>query len=53
MKVIWIRFILDQEARIAFFRSIATRLRSGGILASSDLASKVGSHAYESRLKPG
>ena len=32
------QFILRQEARTAFFRAIAAKLRSGGLLASSDLA---------------
>jgi tRNA (cmo5U34)-methyltransferase len=44
------QFILDSEARSAFFRDIATRLRPGGILASSDLASDVTSSAYEALL---
>jgi tRNA (cmo5U34)-methyltransferase len=44
------QFILDQEARSAFFHSIAQRLRSGGILTSSDLASDVNSSYYEALL---
>jgi tRNA (cmo5U34)-methyltransferase len=44
------QFILEQEARSGFFRAIARRLRPGGILASSDLASDVGSQAYEALL---
>lgn len=44
------QFILDQEDRSSFFRSIAQRLRPGGILASSDLASEVGSSDYEALL---
>lgn len=44
------QFILDREARSAFFRSIAQRLKPGGILASSDLASGMGSDDYESLL---
>lgn len=44
------QFILDQEARAAFFHSIAQRLRPGGILTSSDLASDVGSREYEALL---
>ena len=32
------QFILEREARIAFFRGIAARLRPGGLLASSDLS---------------
>ena len=45
------QFILEQEARSEFFRSIAVRLRPGGILASSDLASEVGSNEYEALLR--
>lgn len=45
------QFILDQQARTAFFRSIATRLRPGGILASSDLASDPDSDEYTTLLK--
>jgi tRNA (cmo5U34)-methyltransferase len=45
------QFILEQEARSAFFHSIAQRLKPGGILASSDLASDVGSKVYEELLK--
>jgi tRNA (cmo5U34)-methyltransferase len=45
------QFILSQEARSDFFRAIANRLRPGGILASSDLASEVGSNAYEALLR--
>ncbi len=44
------QFIVEQEARSRFFRSIADRLRPGGILASSDLASEVGSDDYQSLL---
>lgn len=44
------QFILDQEARADFFRAIATRLRRGGVLASSDLASEVGSSEYDALL---
>jgi tRNA (cmo5U34)-methyltransferase len=44
------QFILEQEARSAFFHSIAQRLKPGGILASSDLASDVGSKVYEELL---
>lgn len=44
------QFILEQEARAAFFRSIAARLRSGGILASSDLAAETGSSEYDALL---
>jgi tRNA (cmo5U34)-methyltransferase len=45
------QFILEQEARSAFFHSIAQRLKPGGILASSDLASDVGSKVYEELLR--
>ena len=41
------QFITDRTQRIAFFRGIADRLGTGGLLASSDLASDVGSAAYE------
>lgn len=44
------QFILEQEARAEFFRTIAVRLRPGGILASSDLASDVGSNEYNALL---
>jgi len=40
------QFIMETDARIDFFREIASRLRPGGILASSDLASDVTSRAY-------
>lgn len=45
------QFILDDQARIEFFRSILMRLRAGGILASSDLSSAQGSNAYETLLQ--
>jgi tRNA (cmo5U34)-methyltransferase len=45
------QFILDQEARAEFFRSIANRLRPGGILASSDLAFDVSSEKYDALLR--
>src|SRR5690606_6257814 len=41
------QFILDRVQRTQFFRAIAARLRDGGLLASSDLASDVHSAAYE------
>lgn len=44
------QFILEQAARSEFFRAIAVRLRPGGILASSDLASEVGSNDYTALL---
>ncbi len=45
------QFILVQEARSEFFRAIADRLQPGGVLASSDLASDVGSHVYDALLR--
>lgn len=45
------QFILDQNARAEFFRSIAARLKPGGILASSDLASDTNSNEYDTLLK--
>lgn len=45
------QFILEPEARAGFFRAIAARLRPGGILASSDLASDVGSREYAALLE--
>lgn len=45
------QFILEQEARSEFFRAIASRLRPGGVLASSDLASDVGSNVYDALLR--
>lgn len=44
------QFILEQEARSEFFRTIANRLHPGGILASADLASEVGADDYEALL---
>ncbi len=44
------QFILEKKARSEFFQAIADRLQPGGILASSDLASEVGSHEYEDLL---
>jgi tRNA (cmo5U34)-methyltransferase len=44
------QFILAQEARTEFFRGIADRLRPGGVLASSDLASDIASDAYDALL---
>jgi tRNA (cmo5U34)-methyltransferase len=41
------QFILDREARSEFFREISHKLKSGGLLASSDLASDVESAEYE------
>lgn len=45
------QFILEPEARSAFFREIADRLKPGGILASSDLASDTGSPEYAALLR--
>lgn len=45
------QFILEPEARSAFFREIADRLKPGGILASSDLASDTGSAEYAALLR--
>lgn len=42
------QFILEREARSEFFRTIANKLQPGGLLASSDLASEVGSDDYKS-----
>lgn len=44
------QFILDQQARTDFFRLIGARLRPGGTLASSDLASDVDSSEYDALL---
>lgn len=45
------QFILDQKARSEFFRGISRKLKVGGILASSDLASDVDSSEYEVLLR--
>jgi tRNA (cmo5U34)-methyltransferase len=45
------QFILDPQARSAFFGEIARRLKPGGLLASSDLASDVRSPEYEVLLR--
>lgn len=45
------QFILDRQERSAFFGSIAERLQPGGLLASSDLASDLGSAAQRSLLE--
>lgn len=45
------QFILDTQARSQFFADIRQRLKPGGLLASSDLASDVRSPEYEVRLK--
>lgn len=45
------QFILDARERSRFFGAIADRLKPGGILASSDLASDVKSETYQSLLE--
>jgi len=45
------QFILDQQARSDFFREISRRLKPGGLLASSDLASDVSSSEYDVLLR--
>ena len=45
------QFILDTSARSQFFAQIQQRLKPGGLLASSDLASDIHSHEYEVRLR--
>lgn len=45
------QFILDASARSQFFAQIQQRLKPGGLLASSDLASNISSPEYEVRLK--
>jgi tRNA (cmo5U34)-methyltransferase len=45
------QFILVPQARGEFFRAIANRLRPGGVLASSDLASDVDSPAFDALLR--
>lgn len=45
------QFILEPDARSGFFRAIAERLKPGGILASSDLASDTGSAEYAALLR--
>lgn len=44
------QFMLDRGARVAFFAGIAAQLKSGGLLASSDLASDVASPEYDQLL---
>ncbi len=44
------QFILDADERAGFFRAIAARLKPGGILASADLSSAVGSAEYHELL---
>jgi tRNA (cmo5U34)-methyltransferase len=45
------QFILDRQARSAFFGEIAQKLKPGGLLASSDLSSDVRSPEYEVLLR--
>lgn len=45
------QFILEREARAAFFRTIAERLYPGGLLASSDLASGANPDDFEMLLR--
>lgn len=45
------QFLLDPQARTAFFRDIASRLKPGGRLATADLASDTQSPAYEALLR--
>ena len=44
------QFLLAPDARTAFFRAIAQRLRPGGFLATADLASDLATPAYQSLL---
>ncbi len=46
-----LQFILDAQERAGFFRQIAQRLRPGGLLASSDLASDLSLPAQQSLLE--
>jgi tRNA (cmo5U34)-methyltransferase len=45
------QFIVQQEERRNFFRQIAARLRSGGVLVSADLTSDMSTAAYQSLLE--
>ena len=45
------QFILEREARSELFRTIAERLRPGGLLASSDLASGASPDDFETLLR--
>src|SRR5690606_29293837 len=44
------QFIVDRDARIGFFGGIASRLKPGGVLASSDLSADVRSKEYDAQL---
>lgn len=45
------QFILDKEHRIQFFKSVASHLKPGGILISSDLSAAQGSANYRKLLR--
>ncbi|MEN8820242.1 MAG: class I SAM-dependent methyltransferase [Abyssibacter sp.] len=45
------QFILDRVDRVCFFQEIFSRLMPGGVLASTDLASDVGSSEYDRLLR--
>ncbi|MCQ2029513.1 class I SAM-dependent methyltransferase [Pseudomonas zhaodongensis] len=45
------QFLLDHQARTAFFEAIASRLKPDGLLATADLASDVTSPSYEVLLR--
>ena len=45
------QFILDNAARIQFFRTIADRLKPQGLLASADLAAQVASPEFDMLLR--
>ncbi len=45
------QFLLERDARVAFFAGIAARLLPGGILASTDLAADIDSDDYEVLLR--
>jgi tRNA (cmo5U34)-methyltransferase len=45
------QFILDRQARIEFFSKIASWIEPGGVLASSDLSSEVGTNHFENLLQ--
>jgi len=45
------QFILEKETRSAFFQQIASRLKPGGILASSDLAGDMGMEGFEALFR--
>jgi len=45
------QFILEKEARSAFFQQIASRLKPGGVLASSDLSGEMGTESFEALFR--